>query len=303
MGDVCGSSGVGSGTHTCLVGVQAALDALHQAGTGEAAEDGLEVEGTVEDSTQDGRQLADVHEHDDQSNGNVDDAHDGDHEASDLHQTLAAAHDADGEQDGQDSADEDGGGGFVVEAEAGEGGLQVVGGQCIVAHCVGQDDDDGKDNAQPALTQCGLHVVGGAAVAGAVGGTALVDLCQGGFHISGSAAQNGGHPHPEHGTGAAQADRGGDAHDVAGTNAGSGGDQQSTQGGGCALSLGLFHDDPECFGQQADLDQFGAEGEEQASHNQEHGNPGIVQEPADGIDNAVNACEDIAHFLFTLSLI
>ena len=39
----------------------------------------------------------------------------------------------------------------------------------VVAHNVGQDEDNGKDNAEPALLERILHIVGRAAVISAVG--------------------------------------------------------------------------------------------------------------------------------------
>ena len=47
VGNAGGSGGIRSRTHAGLVGVQAALDAKHHHRAGEAAEDGLEVEGRL----------------------------------------------------------------------------------------------------------------------------------------------------------------------------------------------------------------------------------------------------------------
>ena len=181
---------------------------------------------------------------------------------------------------------------LAVEAEAGESGLQVVGGQHIVAHGVGQDDDHREDHAQPPVAQGGLHVIGGAAIAGAVLVFPLIDLGQGGLHKGGSAAQDGGDPHPEHGAVAAQADGGGDAHDVARAHPGGGGDHQGAKGGDASLGLRLLRDHPEGLAQQADLDELGAEGEKQTRSQKEERDPWRIEEPADGIDHIVNALKD-----------
>ena len=92
---------------------------------------------------------------------------------------LAAAEDAGREQNGKDSADDDRGRGLIVEAEGLEGILGVEGCKHIVADNIGQDKDNGKNNAQPALLERVLHVVRGAAVVAAVGILVLIDLREG----------------------------------------------------------------------------------------------------------------------------
>ena len=183
----------------------------------------------------------------------------------------------------------------MVEGEGGEGGLEVVGGQHVVAHGVGEDDDHREDDPQPTLFQGRLHVVGGAAEVGAVGILPLIHLGQRGLDEGGGPAQDGGDPHPKHGAVTAHTDGGGDADDVAGTHPGSGGDHQCAEGGDAPLGLGLFRHHPEGLAQQADLHELAAEGEEKAGTDQQKGDPGHVQDPADGSDNLVNAVKHLVH--------
>ena len=282
MGNVGGSGGVRSGTDTGFVGVEAALEAHHQAGTHEAAEDGLEVEGVGEDHAEHMGDVADVDGQSDQSHQHVGDTHDGDQGAGDLDDALAAAQQAVESQQGDDGADDDRGDAFLIEGEAGERRLQVVGGQHVVAHAVGEDQGEAEDDGQGTAVQRGLDVVGGAAVGAAFMVALLVDLGQSGFHESGSAAQNGGDPHPEHGAGAAHAQGGGHADDVAGAHAGGGGDHQSAEGGDGAFGGGLFTDHTDGFLEQAELGELGPDGEIEAAAEQQQG-----QRPAGQIKQKV----------------
>ena len=261
MGDVRSGRGVGGRTHTGLVGIQAALNALHHAGAGEAAENGGEIKGAGKNVLEDGGDQVQVHQNHDQGNDNVENAHDGNQCAGDFGQTVGAAQHAGGKENRQDQADEKGGM-VAVEAEAGKGGLEVVGGQHIISHRIGQDNDDGEDDPKPALPQGGFHVVGGTAVAAAVLVLPLIDLGQGGLHKGGGAAQNGGDPHPEHRAVSAQADGSGDPDNVAGAHPGGGGDHQGAEGGNASLGFGLFRNHPEGLAQQANLDKLAAEGKE-----------------------------------------
>ena len=172
-----------------------ALDAVHQAGAGQTAEDGLEVKGLGEDAAQHLGQQAEVHHNDDQRDQHVQAAHEGDQGGGDLHDALAAAHDAVAHQQGQDGADDPGGGFRVIEAVSGEGGLEIVGGQHIEAAGVGQDQGESEDDGQGTAVKGGLNVVGGAAVAlTRLRVPALVDLGQGGLHKGGGAADDGDRP-------------------------------------------------------------------------------------------------------------
>ena len=306
MGHISGSSGVGSGTHTCLVGVQAALDAVHQAASGEAAEDGLEVKSIDEDTLDHSGDGGDVHKNDDQGNQDVDDAHNGNQHAGDLGQALGAAHNANGKQDSQDSTDDPGRGSLVVEAEACKSGLQVVGSQRIVAHGIGQNDNHGENHAQPALMQRSFHVIGGAAVAGAVLIALFIDLSQRRLDKSRSTANQSDQPHPEHTAHTAQTDGSGHTDDVAGTHAGGSGHHQGAEGGNGIFTLGLFTHHTDGFAKQTELHSLGANGEIQAAANQEYDNKrngqllrAAVEEIADRVNNAIHF---LNHDFFSLFL-
>ena len=159
MGYICGGRRVGRRAHTGFVGVKAALDTPHHAGACKAAEYCLEVKRRGEYVLEHQGQSRYVHDDDDKGYDYVQKSHCRNENAGDVRKALAAAEDADREQNGKDSADDDRGRGLIVEAEGLEGILGVEGCQHIVADNIGQDEDNGKDNAQPALLERVLYVV------------------------------------------------------------------------------------------------------------------------------------------------
>ena len=76
MGDLGGSRGVGGGAHTCFIGKEAALDAVDHAGSGKAAEDGLEIKGGTEHRSHHGRKFADVQDDDQKTHDDIEAGHD-----------------------------------------------------------------------------------------------------------------------------------------------------------------------------------------------------------------------------------
>ena len=60
MGDCGGGARVGSGTHTCLIGEEAALDAQHHTGACETAEDRLEIKCVCHNDRKDRGQFSDI---------------------------------------------------------------------------------------------------------------------------------------------------------------------------------------------------------------------------------------------------
>ena len=302
MGDVGRGGGVGGGAHTSLIGVKAPLDALHHGGgaeTGGTAEDGLHVEGGGEDALEHLGQHTDVQDHDDQGHDDVQHAHDGHQHAGDLDDALAAAHDADTHQNGQQSAADHGhqadgaahqGDGVGIEAVAGHAVDQVEGGQHIKAAGISGDEGHGEDHAQEAALQSGLDVVGGAAVAAAVGVPLFIDLGQGALHKGGGPAHQGDEPHPEHGAIAADGDGVGHAHDVARAHPAGSGDHQRLEGGDGVLVVRLLAHHPDGLPQQPQLNEFAAAGEVNSGGQQQDDEQIAVHKVADVGDEPGKAC-------------
>ena len=268
MVNVGRGGGVGGRTHTCLIGEEAALNAVHDAGTAKAAEDGAEIKGTHENLTEHIRQHLGIDDHQHQRHQNVEGTHDGHENTRHRHDALAAAHEAVAHQRSDDKTDDPRSDVGIIKAVGGEGGLEVVGCQHIEADTVGQNQKHGKEdgNALLPLESC-LNVVGRAAVA-AVLTTLFVDLRQRALHESGSAADNGDDPHPKHAAETAHAQRGGNTDDVARTHAGGGGHHEGLERGHTVAVL-LRHG-LELLPQQTELGKAGADGEKDAAQYQQN---------------------------------
>ena len=97
--------------------------------------------------------------------------------------------------------------------------MQIVGAQHVKAAAIGYNQGHSKENSQTTAAQSSFDVVCRAAVA-AVRTTFFVNLCQGAFNKSRSAADNSNNPHPEHSTIAAEADSCGNTDNITGTYTG-----------------------------------------------------------------------------------
>ena len=285
MGDHGGSGGVRRGTDTGFVRVQASLDAVDQAGTGHAAEDGLEVEGVFEDDAEHVRDVLDVREDDDEGDEDIEDAHGRNDGARELDDPLAAAEDAVPGRDGEDGADDGGGGLRVVERVRLERGLQVVRAEQLKTEGVGHQQEEAEEQGRDAGTEGLFDVVGRAAVRVAVGVFLLVDLGERTLRERGGRANETHEPHPEDGSGAAKADRRRNTDDVAGADAGRGGDDHGLEGRDLALLMGLFRDEPAGFLELPDLHETGAGGEVEAAKDQDDNQDGVVHEGVDLVED------------------
>ena len=172
-----GGGGVRGRAHAGLIGEQTALDAEHNHRAGKAARDGLEVESRLEDGAEHGRQLADVGDRGPQRNENVGDSHDGHDDGGDDGDALRAAeNDESGEHDEHDAhADRRAVGGVVGDVVL-ERRSHVERLQAVEAEGEAQDERPGEDDAEPALPQALLNVVGRTAAELAFLAANLVDL-------------------------------------------------------------------------------------------------------------------------------
>ena len=75
MGYFRSSCRVRSGAHAGLVGIQAALNAKHDAGAGKAGENSLKIKGLAKDFAQNSGQLIDIDKRQNKGYRNVDNAH------------------------------------------------------------------------------------------------------------------------------------------------------------------------------------------------------------------------------------
>ena len=261
-----GGRGVRSGTDTGLVRVEAALDAVHHRRTGEATEDGLEVESATEDRREHRGNVLVVERDDDEADTQVDDRHDGHEQASDVRQATGAAEDRAGHQHREDDADNPRRP-LVRPAVMGESVSDVEGGEQVEAAHVGQNEDRREERGKPVLLESHLDVVGRTTV-GVVGPLLLVDLRKRRLDEGGRATEGRDDPHPEDGAGAAK--RHGRCHtgNVADAHARGRGDHQGAERGNLALLVGRLSHDADRFLKQTKGQRTRANEEVQADANQ-----------------------------------
>jgi len=303
--------GMGGGAHTGLIGEQAAGHAeAHGFLDGHAddtAHNGLGGERTHEDGLESRQDLAGVHADGDQCAANVEHCHDGHQLLGDGSDALHAAQENEGGNGGE----------HQTHSQLGntEGGVECITdgvGLDHVAHeAQGQNDGDGEEGshevAQLALEGC-PDVVDRAAGNGTVRANLPVLLGQNGFTIDGCHAEEGGHPHPEHSTGAAGDQSGGAAGDVAGANLGSDGGGQGLEGahavlaGGLALQADVAEDQTHTLTELADLDEIGADGEvDAAAQQQEQQHKVLVpQNIVDSSHDVGQNCFHLISYLYSL---
>ena len=193
-------------------------------------------EAADEDGGEGGQDRIKVHRHDDQAAGHEQHHHEGHHLFGEGSHALEAAKGDGGSQRHQHKADDQAVEAYaLVEGDVGqsgdvEGGLDVHHDLVHLAHGAdaerSQQGEDGKQNGQNTAdlfaallaAQTVLQVIHGAAAPFAVFIAAAVVDAQHVFGVVGHHAQERSHPHPEHGTGAADEDCAGDACDVTGTD-------------------------------------------------------------------------------------
>ena len=225
MGDVCCRRRVRRRADARFIGIQAALDALHEGGRAEAcraAEDRLEIERARENAAQHLGQHAGVDHHDDERHDDVQHAHDRHEHARDLDDAVAVAEDADAYEEREQRAADDrqemrarGSNERIIEVIARHAVDEVEGGEHVEADRIGRDQRDRENNAEAPASESRLDIVGRAAVAAALGAALFIDLRERALDKGGRAANQSDEPHPEHRAVAADGDSVGDADDIA----------------------------------------------------------------------------------------
>ena len=260
------------GTHTSLIGEQAALGTLTDGSLESvaeaAADDGLRLEGVPEDHTEGGGDVLDAGRQDHQTAQQEDAGHDGDDLLRHCGQTLHTAQEDDGADDDQHNAHDPGG-----NAKGGlHGGANGVGLDHAAHEAKSQNDGHGEEACQE-LTEAALErsgdVIHGAALDVAVRLHDAGFLGQRGLGVDGGHAEEGDDPHPEDGAGAAGEDGAGGAHDIAGAHLSGDGGGQCLEG--ChtaflrtAAEVHLTEKLPHTLAEAADLHEAGADGIPQA---------------------------------------
>jgi len=136
-------------------------------------------------------------------------------------------------------------------------------------------EDDAHDPAEPTeaaaapQAQAALHVIGGAAAEDAIGAAHLEDLGERRLREGGRHAEQGHHPHPEQGPGAAQGHRERDPRDIAGSHASSQPDDEGLEARQAAALVARARNQMNRPGEQAHLDAARADRQVQAGAEQD----------------------------------
>ena len=202
-----------------------------------------------------------------------------------TNESLGSADYDNAEEDRQDQSYEFRRHACIVEAERCKCGLQVVGSQHIVSYSVDQDDQKGKDHAQPSLLQCCLHVECGTTVTGSVFITFFIDLRQRRFYKGGCSTDKGSQPHPENCAWTSQADCCRYSDNISGPDSGCRGNHQRSKRRDPIFTFRFFSNNFKRFLEQTNLDEFTPECKVQPAYDQEHWyEPWLIQHTADRQD-------------------
>ena len=191
VADVSGCCRIRRRTDTGFVGIEAAFDTVDHAGTGYAAEDGLEVESIGKNHSEDLRQAGDVEDDDDERCQDIDAAHDRYQDRRDLDDALAATDQAVSDESRKDSADDPRRRRRVIEVVDQERRLHIERAEQVEAAGISHDQGKGEEDAEPAFMHGRFNIIGRAAVAVAQGIAALVNLGQCTFDEGRSPADDG----------------------------------------------------------------------------------------------------------------
>ena len=278
VGDIGGGGAVGRGALAGLVGEQAALGAVQEGGEEAARRAGqarLEVEGAGHD----------VDKHPGHPRRRDDDDHEDDAEIGHRHERHEPfGHPGDHTHAGEQDRSGDGHQGDrrhrrpdAVALLEGQGdGVGLDHGE---DQAEGEDqhggEDDAHDPAEPTeaaaapQAQAALHVIGGAAAEDAIGAAHLEDLGERRLREGGRHAEQGHHPHPEQGPGAAQGHRERDPRDIAGSHASSQPDDEGLEARQAAALVARARNQMNRPGEQAHLDAARADRQVQAGAEQD----------------------------------
>ena len=151
-------------TDTGFIGIEAALNTVNHAGAGNAAENGLEVEGIGKDHGENLRQAGNVEDDDDEGCQDIDAAHDRHQDRCDLDDALTAANQAVRDEGCKDSADDPRRRRRIVETVDEERRLHIERTEQIEAASIRHDQSKGEEDAEPALMHSRFNVIGRTAV-------------------------------------------------------------------------------------------------------------------------------------------
>lgn len=225
VGDHGRGGGVWRAALTGLVAEETSLDTLHDGDADEAAGELVDAERALDDELDDVGDERDIGDDDNDGNDEVDDSHGWDDGGGEARYAVDSTED-DEERHEHEHETHDGGvdtegflpcraDGVALDGALGEG--------------EGENHEYCEEDTHPRLTETIFHVIGGTAVESAIA-LALVELCESGLDERYGGAEERKNPHPEYGTGTADAYRRGDASEIARADAAGEGDEEGLEG-------------------------------------------------------------------------
>ena len=175
------------------------------------------------------RYMGDIDSDDNQGEADVGNGHERHHHFREVGDTLDAAEDdkaeqKQGERGSRQTIDADFTGNATIDDSAFTDDLHhgighTVGLRAEQENTARNDGGDGEHNAVPLPAEAALEIISGTAkMLPGFRITRLINLRQGGFHISGGRAEKSAKPHPKHGARPTETDSGGNAGDVTDTD-------------------------------------------------------------------------------------
>ena len=266
-------------THTSFVGEQAAGNAVLDCGgyrnAGEAAQSSARIERADKDLTERFREVADVHDDQNQSAQDVEDCHDWNQFLSYGRDTADAAQEDKASQNCYDDTND-----HWINAEgAVERSTDRVGLYHVAEKAECQRNQDRKDNRKYFAERTfvsSADVVSRSAGYLAVFINGLVFLCQRRLNEDGGHTEDGGYPHPEDSARAAHYHRGGSTGQVTGTYLRGNRGGQCLEGGHtvlaclCTVQVDAAEYRFQRFAKLAELNAAESDGKPDTGTNQEH---------------------------------
>lgn len=267
----------------CLIGINAALHAPGDGGAKHAAQNGIHAEGAREDEPEDMRNLLIVDADDDDGDNDVGLRHEGNDDARELGDASQAAENNEAEKR-RDNCRSD--------RRLNLKSLRPGGGNRVALNTGAEKDrsEDRNDREGPGIglaVEAFFNIKGRAAAVLSVN-LFLIYLTERRFHKGGRGAEEGNHPHPEQGAGAAEADGRGDASDVARADAACKRHGERLEAREPDVVFLLLEDEAPHLGNHADLNEPGADGEKEArteAESHQHRRP----------DDAVQSIDEAFH--------
>ena len=264
MGNVSRGWGVRRWAYAGFVRVKTSFNAVNHTWAAQSAEDCPEVKRVAENWGERAGNIGDVSENNNKWDQNVSDAHKRNDFLGKLDNALSAADYAESHACRQKSADNDRSPELVVEVIRRKRWLQIVRAEQVKAEGVGGDEENAENCRDNRQVKRLFYIISRSAEAVAVLVLLLKNLRKRTLDKRRSRADNAHQPHPKARARSAEANRGWNADDVAGSHARSGWDHQRLERWNLLWGSRLFNNQLTRRAEQPYLYEFGAERKEKS---------------------------------------